>query len=230
MAGSKPKSRAPKARRGRPPLGEAQRRRILAATAQLFLEKGFARADTNGIARRARASKQTLYALFPTKADLFMGVMSAHTEKLFARHDHYIASEKQPRVALTEIGQNVLGLFTNPEFQALYRIVIAEARNFPRLARQLWLDCSERGYALLAEYLRSRRIGRPNYRKAADRFVSLLLGDYVLNGMLNPDLAWSRRVLLKRVRQAVDDFFLIYPQQDGRYSGSPSAVSRSRGR
>jgi AcrR family transcriptional regulator len=202
--------------RGRPPLGEIERTRILGATAAVFLEKGFQRANTNEIAHRARTSKQTLYALFPTKADLFVGVISAHTEKLFARHDSYIASEQPPRMALTEIGQTVLGLFTNPEFQALYRIVIAEARNFSRLARQLRLQCSERGYALLAEYLRSRRIGKPNYRRAADRFVSLVLGDYLLNGMLDPGLAWSRRVVLKRVRQAVDDFFMIYPQKKSR--------------
>jgi AcrR family transcriptional regulator len=198
--------------RGRPPLGETERKRILGATAAVFLEKGFERANTNEIARRARTSKQTLYALFPTKADLFIGVMSARTEKLFARHDYYIASDEPPRMALNEIGQTVLGLFTNPEFQALYRIVVAEARNFPHLARQLRRKCSERGYALLAEYLRSRRIGRPNYRRAADRFVSLVLGDFLLNGMLNPNLAWSRRAVLTRVHCAVDDFFLIYPQ------------------
>jgi TetR/AcrR family transcriptional regulator, mexJK operon transcriptional repressor len=198
--------------RGRPPLGAVERMRILGVTAAVFLEKGFARANTNEIARRARTSKQTLYALFPTKADLFVGVIGAHTERLFARHPYYIASEKPPRMALNEIGQTVLGMFTNPEFQALYRIVVAEAQNFPYLARQLRRECSERGYALLAEYLRSRRIGRPNYRRAADRFVSLVLGDFLLNGMLNPNLAWSRRAVLTRVHCAVDDFFLIYPQ------------------
>lgn len=227
MAGKKSGWQTPKVPRGRPPLGEAARKRILRATAAVFLERGFERANTSELARRARTSKQTLYALFPTKADLFAGVIGAHTEKLFARHAHYIASEKPPRVALTEIGQTVLGMFTNPEFQALYRIVVAETRNFPRLARQLWLECSERGYTLLAEYLRSRRIGKPNYRRAADRFISLVLGDYLLNGMLNPDLSWSRRAALTRVRQAVDDFFSIYPQEDRRYSASPVAVRRS---
>jgi len=209
----KPDLKPSRPSRGRPPLGKIERTRILGVTAAVFLEKGFQRANTNEIARRAHTSKQTLYALFPTKADLFVGVIGAHTEKLFARHDYYIASQKPPHTALTEIGQTVLGMFTNPEFEALYRIVVAEARSFPRLARQLRRECAERGYALLAEYLRSRRIGRPNYRRAADRFVSLVLGDFLLNGMLDPGLAWSRRVVLKRVRQAVDDFFMIYPQR-----------------
>lgn len=212
---TRPQSK-PRAPRGRPPLSAEQRRRILAATASVFLEKGYARANTSAIARRARASKQTLYALFPTKAGLFMGVMSAHTEKLFARHAYYIASEKPPRTALNEIGRSVLDLFTNAEYQALYRIVVGEAHQFPHLARQLWRQYSERGYALLAGYLRSRGIGAPNYRRAAERFVALVLGDYLLNVMLNPDQAWSRRVLLQRVRRAVDDFCTIYPGADRR--------------
>ena len=209
-----PQSDAPKPKpsRGRPPLGERDRKRILGVTAAVFLERGFRGANTSEIARRARTSKQTLYALFPAKSDLFIAVMSAHTEKVFARHDYYLASRKPPRAALAEIGRTVLGMFTHPEFEALYRIVVAEARNFPRLARQLRHECAERGYALLAEYLRSRRIGRPNYRRAADRFISLVLGDFLLNGMLDPGRAWTRRTVLARVRQAVNDFFLIYPQ------------------
>lgn len=199
--------------RGRPPLGDSERARILAATAAVFLENGFARANTNEIARRAHTSKQTLYTLFATKADLFAGVITAHTGKLFARHTYFIASDQQPRQALTEIGEMVLDLFANPEFLALYRIVVAEAPRFPRLARQLWHQCSDRGYDLLADYLRSRRIGAPDYRRAATRFVSLVLGDFLLNGMLNPNLAWSPPVRRLRVRHAVQDFFLIYPSE-----------------
>ena len=181
---TKPKRKPSRPARGRPPLGAIERKRILGGTASVFLEKGFERANTNEIARRARTSKQTLYTLFPTKADLFIGVIGAHTERLFARHAYYIASEQPPRIALTEIGQTVLDMFANPEFLALYRIVVAEAHRFPALARQLRHRCLERGYDLLAEYLRSRRIGHPGIRNAAVRFVSLVLGDFVLTPCL----------------------------------------------
>jgi hypothetical protein len=53
----------------------------------------------------------------------------------------------------------MLAMFSAPRFLALYRIVVAEAHNFPDLARQLWCYCMERGYTQLAEYLKSRRIG-----------------------------------------------------------------------
>jgi AcrR family transcriptional regulator len=198
--------------RGRPPLDESERRRILDATAAVFLEKGFQRASTAVIARRARSSKQTLYALFPTKADLFAAVMSAHTEQLFARHIEYIESGEPPRKALTEMGTMVLNLFSSPTFLALYRILAAEAENFPDLARQFWCVCAERGYNLLADYLKSRRIGGPNWRKSATQFVSFILGDFILNAMLNPDHVVERRVLRSRVSEAVRNFLLLHPE------------------
>ena len=202
--------------RGRPPLDESELKRILDATTAVFLEKGFVRASTNEIARRAQTSKQTLYARFPTKADLFIGVMTAHTERLFSRHTDYIESEKPPGKVLSEIGYEVLSVFRAPEFLALYRILVAEAHNFPDLARRLWRMCMEQGYDLLAEYLRSRRMGGPAYRNSAAQFVSFVLGDFVLNAMLNPDLELSERALRARVRNAVRDFVCLHPAQDRR--------------
>jgi AcrR family transcriptional regulator len=197
--------------RGRPPLTDSDRRRILDATTALFLEKGYARSATSEIARRARTSKQTLYALFPTKADLFVAVIGAHTDDLFAKHIEFIESGAPPRQALADMGYMVLRMFSAPQFLALYRIVIAEAHNFPDLARQLWHTCMERGRSLLAEYLKSRRIGGPAYGKSAAQFISFVLGDFVINAMLNPDLELSERALRMRVRDAVNDFIRLHP-------------------
>lgn len=210
--------------RGRPPLGEADRARILNATTAIFLAKGYARASTSDIARRAQTSKQTLYALFPTKADLFMAVMSAQTAQLFARHLEYIESSDPPHKALTEIGCQMLALFTAPQFLALYRIIVAETHNFPDLARELWLTCMQRGQGLLAEYLKSRRVGGPNYRKSAAQFISFVLGDFVINAMLNPDLEISKRALQARVRDAVRDFLQLHPLRGQRVQGKRHGI------
>ncbi len=212
-------SKATQQQRGRPPLDAMERERILSATTAVFLEKGFERAGTNEIAKRAQTSKQTLYSLFPTKGDLFVAVMGAHTDKLFARHMEHIASAKAPGPALTEIGEEILTMFSAPTFLALYRILVAEAHHFPDLARRLWTMCIERGYGLLAQYLQSRRVGDPDYRKSAALFVSLVLGDFVTNAMLNPDLELSDRALKARVRAAVRDFLCLHPQPIPRKQG-----------
>ena len=202
--------------RGRPPLDEAERSRILEATAGVFLEQGFARAGTSEIARRAHASKQTLYSLFPTKADLFAGVMRAHTDQLLARHAEYIESKETPARTLNEMGYQMLTMFSAPQFLALYRILVAEAHRFPELARQMWCACMESGYDHLGDYLKSRRIGGPAYRKSAAQFVSFVLGDFIVNAMLNPDLELSKAALRKRVSKAVEDFLKLHPAQQER--------------
>jgi AcrR family transcriptional regulator len=200
--------------RGRPPIAEAAqyRERILDATAAVFLEKGFERASTNEIALRAQASKQTIYSLFPTKAELFVGVMTACTEQLYAPLTYYIESNQPPRQALTGMGERLLRLFRSPEFLALYRILVAQVQTFPKPALALSRGYVERGYGLLAEYLRSRRIGGPDYHKAAARFVSFVLGDFVINATLDPGVRMSDRTLHARVKEAVDDFFRLYTE------------------
>ena len=210
------KSRAvgSKAGRGRPPLVDTEnyRRAILEVTAAVFLEKGYQKASTNLIARRARTSKQTLYALYSTKAELFVAVITAHMEKLFTRHEYFIASGEPPRQVLTDIGRMVLGMFRSPEFLTLYRIMVAEVKDFPEVSRRLWRECRERGYGLLTEYLKSCRIGGPNYRKSAEQFISLVLSDFVLNAMLDPELTLSNRAVGERVRESVAIFLHLHKE------------------
>jgi len=55
--------------------GETARKRILSAGRTLFLEIGLHAVTTNEIARRARVSKKTLYAVFPTKDDLIEAIV-----------------------------------------------------------------------------------------------------------------------------------------------------------
>ena len=70
----------------------------------------------------------------------------------------------------------------------------------------------ERGYAQMAEYLKSRHVGGPLYRKSAAQFLSFVLGDFIVNAMLNPNLRLSDRVLRLRVREAVRDFLRLHPE------------------
>ncbi len=131
---------------------------------------------------------------FPTKADLFVGVMSAHTEQLYSQDRYYIESDKAPRLALTEIGCKMLKHVQRTGVSGALSHSGCRSSNFPDLARLLWRECMERGHDLLAEYLQSRRIGGPGYKKSAAQFVSFVLGDFVLNAMLNPDLQVSERM------------------------------------
>lgn len=199
--------------RGRPPAAQSARcrSRILEATTAVFLEMGYERGSTNEIARRARTSKQTLYGLYPSKADLFVAVMQAHTEKLYSQHEYFIATDQSPREVLQEMGQRALALFRAPDFLALIRVASTVAKKFPVLAENVWQQCVERGYELLAQYLESKHLGGPNYRDAAEKFSAMVLRDLVIRALLNPPIQFSEPQAQTRVQEAVDDFFLLYP-------------------
>ncbi|HEX2918679.1 MAG TPA: TetR/AcrR family transcriptional regulator [Edaphobacter sp.] len=205
-----PNEKKPRPGRGRPPLDAHERRRILDGISAVFLEKGYERASTTEFARRARTSKQTLYGMFPSKADMFLAVMSRHTDQLFAEHHLHIASPEPIKTVLTQMGEKILRMFTAPEFLALYRIVVAEAPRFPELAQRLWISCADHGHSLLAELLRSRAVGGPDYRKSGIQFVTFILGDVILNSMLNPQAQLTESAIQAHVQEAVDDFLTLH--------------------
>ena len=67
------------------PAKEERRREILDAAFQEFTSKGYAGASMEAIARRARASKETLYAWFENKERLFNTLLTARLEGISNR-------------------------------------------------------------------------------------------------------------------------------------------------
>ena len=67
---------------GRPSVAEANLRTetLLEKAAEVFIEHGYQRTSMEEIARRAGTTKQTLYARFPTKSDLFKEIVRARAE------------------------------------------------------------------------------------------------------------------------------------------------------
>ena len=61
-------------------LVEARRNQILDSAAAVFAEKGFHRATTKEIARRAGIAEGTIYNYFDSKDDLLIGMMARLTE------------------------------------------------------------------------------------------------------------------------------------------------------
>ena len=83
---------------------QATRERILAAAKTEFAERGLAGARINSIATEANASKERLYAYFPSKGALFAAVterlvVDVTAETVVARGDMaaYVGLLRQPR-------------------------------------------------------------------------------------------------------------------------------------
>src|SRR4051794_38399510 len=120
--------------RGRPPAEEvaARAERLLDVATEVFLDRGFKGASMGEIARRAGASKQTLYARYPSKAALFAALVERKASHLFEAIGP-LGEGRSLRDTLVHCGTEMLDLILSGEARGLHRVVIAECMEFPEL-------------------------------------------------------------------------------------------------
>ncbi|HEY4546962.1 MAG TPA: TetR family transcriptional regulator [Pedomonas sp.] len=112
--------------------------RIMTAARQVFLDKGFERASIDAIARVARVSKQSIYTLHPSKADLFAAVMrDAMQNPAVPQPVAASAENRSPSQLLTSHVQHYLQAALTAERRGLVRANIVAARQFPELYEEL---------------------------------------------------------------------------------------------
>lgn len=130
------------------PVGEPRWRRrkearpgeIVAAALAVFAEKGFAAARLDDIAARAGVSKGALYLYFETKQDLFAAVVRDAVSPNLAAVEALASGVDLPfaQVARMLLGRAADLMIASP-VGPVAKMVIAESRNFPELAR-VWHD------------------------------------------------------------------------------------------
>ena len=130
------------------PAGEPRWRRrkdarpgeIVAAALAVFAEKGFAAARLDDIAARAGVSKGALYLYFETKQDLFAAVVRDAVSPNLAAVEALASATDMPfvQVARLLLGRAAEMMIASP-VGPVAKMVIAESRNFPDLAR-VWHD------------------------------------------------------------------------------------------
>jgi AcrR family transcriptional regulator len=88
---------------------KAQRRsELLEAAFAEFSEKGYAGASMEAIARRASASKETLYAWFENKERLFDTLFAARVDTLKSRVNAVAEADASPGRVLTALAVNLI--------------------------------------------------------------------------------------------------------------------------
>ncbi|HLH10543.1 MAG TPA: TetR/AcrR family transcriptional regulator [Methylovirgula sp.] len=122
--------------RGRPPVrcDEDTRRLIVEAAREEFLANGFAGTCMNDVAQRAGVSTKTLYRLIPTKADLFISVISFRIERFMLDTSDDVVGGLDLAEALERILVAYGKLTLDAETIALSRLVIGESDRFPEIA------------------------------------------------------------------------------------------------
>ena len=110
------------------------RRVIISAALAEFLEKGFAEATMDGVARRAGIAKGTTYRYFPTKELLFTGIVQ---QEIAGAHIEVDAAKREPGETVESfLRRTMLVALRDIEIKgrsAIARLVIVEGVRFPSL-------------------------------------------------------------------------------------------------
>lgn len=125
-------------RRGRPTKAQAEKinHAITSAAVELFLAEGYSATAMEAVAARAGVSKVTVYNRFPTKADLFAAVVADRVAAWSAEAGKEDANlPKSPRARLEYHAFVMVDSLSHPEIAAFGRLIAAEQRRFPEIAR-----------------------------------------------------------------------------------------------
>jgi len=147
--------------RGRKPAPRWERRKedrpgeLLSAALELFVERGYSATRLEDIAQRAGVSKGTLYLYFETKEELLKAVVRQALLPAIVQGEKLV--DEFPGSAADLIRTIISGWWktigTTPA-GGIPKLMIAEAGNFPKLARFYFDEVIERGRRMFARALK----------------------------------------------------------------------------
>lgn len=114
--------------------GDETRQRILVAAAQIFSEKGYARATTRALAAAAGVNEVTLFRHFGSKEKLFAAVVDHYAApSMIAALERLFTGDY--RQDLLSIGNFFMQVIL--ERQDIVRLMLCEAAHFPEVRRAM---------------------------------------------------------------------------------------------
>jgi AcrR family transcriptional regulator len=142
---------------------EARPAEILDAALACFAEHGFAATRLDAVAKRAGITKGTLYLYFPNKEELFKAVVRQAIVANIARGEALVAESAEPApVLLGRLIHDWAQVIPTPA-SAIPKLVLAEAGNFPDIARFYLDEVVNRGLELIRGVIRTG-IARGEFR------------------------------------------------------------------
>ena len=142
-------------------------REIIRAALELFVTRGFAATKLGDVARAAGVSKGLPYLYFKSKEELFKAVIAEAIGAPLLRADDVVESyQGRAEDLLRELVAMFRGFAESPS-GGVIKLILAEAGNFPEVARFFCEDFDVRGRALFAKTLH-RGIARGEFRSLPD--------------------------------------------------------------
>lgn len=159
-------------------------------------EKGYAGASMLAIARRAKASNETLYNWYGDKQGLFKALVQRNAADIESSLEAAIASDDNPQATLNRLGPKLLELLTGPRAIALNRAAAADSTH--ELGGVISTSGRETIAPMIGQImLQAQATGLIDFDDTGDTvelYLNLLIGDLqirrVIGRMPPPDRAY----------------------------------------
>jgi AcrR family transcriptional regulator len=143
---------------------ESRPAELLDAALDLFVERGYAATRLDDIASRAGVSKGTLYLYFANKEELFKALVRENIVALLDRFRSQIAASEQPAAVLLEqFIRRWWADFGATRLSGICKLIMAEAGNFPEVARFFHDEVIQPNGELLGSII-ARGVARGEFR------------------------------------------------------------------
>ena len=196
---------------------DRRRDEILDAAIGVLSERGYRDASMLEVARRASASKETLYAWFGDKRGLFEAVIrrnAATVQAVLARH---LETDAPAEAGLVDFGRALLDLLLGDAAVAINRAAISEARSDPRLAKILartGRDATMPSFIRFLELHQERgALSLEDPSEAAEAYLGLLLGDTQVRRLLGLSAKPKKAQIEARTARAAKNFLRLHAAQ-----------------
>ncbi len=156
---------------------EARTQNLIATASHLFVEKGYSKVSLEMIAREAHVAVRTIYVKFGGKAGLFNAVLASTRARYFSDIVAMDTDTRPMQQILLDFSLRFFDLVSRPASLRMQRMVIAEAKSSPELARTFFDGGPAHTRALLTRFF-----ARPDIRAQLREDVQLdLLPVHLIN-------------------------------------------------
>ena len=133
---------------------DARPEEILGAALDVFADRGFAATKLEDVARKAGVTKGTIYLYFANKEALFKALVRETIVPVIAQGEAIAQSfTGSARDLFERLVREYWRLVGETALSGIPRLMIAEAHNFPELARFYYEEVVTRGHRLMAGVL-----------------------------------------------------------------------------
>ena len=194
-------------------------KRILDASLEVFTEFSFEDSTTGEIASRSRMSKRDLYALFPNKQALLIGVVMREMQIQEQRFRETIASAEKLRILRSKlelIGSALVEDALSPSVGVVRRLVISESLKQPFLGNLFFEGGVAQRCKQISEVLASHQgenlsIKRSECESAAETYLSMAVFFPAVMSEIGMRGKWTDTAIKKHVSLATGHFLKAHP-------------------